>query len=167
VSPTSRKFRQLQRSTNSHFLATPYALLLGDGAPILQVRGGNWPFLHPIRGNGPALSVWMPAGNIPIPNARASRPCLLKSSLPISWITESSEYFDFKDQVIRWVNRNLSKANDATSEVTIGVILCLMSWEVSQMSLYNVYIYSFYLQIVFWISNRFFLSRSPEETPKS
>jgi hypothetical protein len=111
--------------------ATPYALLLGDDAPILQMQGRNWPFLHPIIGNGPALSVWMPGGTIPIPNARSPRPCLLKASRTVYWISESSEYFGFKGEVIRWVNRNLEDGNAATSDRTIGIILCLMSWEAS------------------------------------
>lgn len=111
---------------------TPYALLLGDGAPTLQIEGRNWPFLHPIVGNGPALSVWMPGGAIPIPNAESPRPCLLKSARPIQWISNSSDFFRFKGEVIRWVNRNLANNNLATSETTIGVILCLMSFEVSK-----------------------------------
>ncbi|KAE9363405.1 hypothetical protein N431DRAFT_357302 [Stipitochalara longipes BDJ] len=74
----------------------------------------------------------MPTGTIPIPNARAPRPCLLKSSRAIHWISESSDYLAFKGQAIRWVNRNLGNSNLATSEITIGVILCLMSFEVTR-----------------------------------
>jgi len=141
------------------YSATPYALLLGDGAPILQIEGKNWPFLHPIIGNRPALSVWMPAGTIPIPNARASRPCLLKSSRAIHWISESSDYLSFKGQAIRWVNRNLGNNDLATSETTIGVILCLMSFEVNKMGCAPVF-----LRLLMMIC---FLDRSREEISKS
>ncbi|KAE8443864.1 hypothetical protein EG329_001273 [Mollisiaceae sp. DMI_Dod_QoI] len=111
---------------------TPYALLLDDNAPILQLDGRRWPFPQPIQGNSPAASVWMPQKSIPIPNARSTRPCLLRSAQVVPWIANSVDYLTFKHEVIRWVNSKLLVADDATNDLTIGVIICLMSWEIAR-----------------------------------
>lgn len=116
------------------FAATPYALLLDDNAPILQLDPRAWPFPQAIRGNGPAISVWMPGKSIPIPDARSLRPCLLKSAQVVPWITQSVDYLVFKNEVIQWVNKRLVDPEHATSDMTIGVLICLMSWEVSDLT---------------------------------
>jgi hypothetical protein len=91
------------------------------------MQGRSWPFLHPIRDNGPDLSVWMPGTTITTPNATALRLCLLRSARSVLRIAESLEYFSFKNEVIRWVNGHLANTNAATDEVTIAVFLFLMS----------------------------------------
>jgi hypothetical protein len=110
---------------------TPYSLLLEDGAPLLYLQARNWPFPQPLRGPSPATSVWMPSVIIPVPNAHNPRPCLLKSAGTVPWIINSLDYFLFKDETIRWVNQQLQQSSRGTSGTTMGVIVCLMTWEVS------------------------------------
>lgn len=123
------------RDQTQRLTATPYALLLDENAPILQLSGRTWPFPQHVRGIEPAISIWMPQKSIPVPNARSPRPCLLKSAQTISWIANSVDYLAFKHEVIGWVNSRLGSLECATNDTTIGVIICLMSWEVSHESI--------------------------------
>ncbi|KUJ10555.1 uncharacterized protein LY89DRAFT_740264 [Mollisia scopiformis] len=111
---------------------TPYALLTNDNAPMLQLDARRWPFPQLVRGNGPAVSVWMPRASIPVPNARSQRPCLLRSAQVVPWIAQSLDYLMFKNEAIQWVNQRLLVPEHATSDVTIGVIIFLMSWEIAR-----------------------------------
>ena len=108
--------------------ATPYALLLGKDGPVLQMQSGNWPFPR-LSNKQPGVCVWMPCSVIPLPKV-GPRPSLLKSSKIVPWICNSAEYFSFKEETIRWVNKRLDE--EPTHEKTIGGIACLMSWEVSR-----------------------------------
>ncbi|KAH9223067.1 hypothetical protein DL95DRAFT_380005, partial [Leptodontidium sp. 2 PMI_412] len=107
---------------------TPYALMLGKDGPVLQMRAKNWPFQH-IFGKQPGVSVWMPCSVIPLPKV-GPRPYLLRNSKVVPWICNSPEYFSFKEETIRWVNKRLN--DDPTHEKTIGGIACLMSWEIAR-----------------------------------
>ncbi|KAG4435418.1 hypothetical protein IFR05_009092 [Cadophora sp. M221] len=107
---------------------TPYALMLGKDGPILQMRARNWPFQR-IFGKQPGVSVWMPCSVIPLPKV-GPRPYLLRDSKVVPWICNSPEYFSFKEETIRWVNKRLD--DDPTHEKTIGGIACLMSWEIAR-----------------------------------
>ncbi|KAH7342223.1 hypothetical protein BKA65DRAFT_287820 [Rhexocercosporidium sp. MPI-PUGE-AT-0058] len=107
---------------------TPYAITLGKDGPIFQMRAKNWPFQR-ISGKGPGVSVWMPCSVIPLPKF-GPRPCLLRSSKVVPWICNSAEYFAFKEETIRWLNKRLD--DDPTHEKTIGGIVCLMSWEIAR-----------------------------------
>ncbi|KAL2076212.1 hypothetical protein VTL71DRAFT_1155 [Oculimacula yallundae] len=109
-------------------MVAPYALVLGGDGPVLQMRSQNWPFPR-IFSKKPGVSVWMPGSVIPVPEL-GSRPSLLKSSKVVPWICNSAEYFCFKEETIRWVNKRLD--NDPTHEMTIGGIMCLMSWEIAR-----------------------------------
>lgn len=107
---------------------TPYALLLGKNGPVLQMQSNNWPF--PLLSNKqPGVCVWMPCSVIPLPKV-GPRPSLLRSSKIVPWICNSAEYFSFKEETIRWVNKRLDE--EPTDEKTIGGIACLMSWEIAR-----------------------------------
>jgi len=108
----------------------PYAFILGGSAPFLQVDRGKLPYVRPVDGRYPVLCSWMPNTTITIPDAKSPRPCLLKNAKTLPWLSESSEYFEFKDEVIMWVNNRLGDAKYATNEKTVGAMLSLMSWEV-------------------------------------
>ncbi len=118
---------------------TPYASYLADGAPILFMDSRRWPFVQRISGERPAVSVWMPEINIPVPNAQSDRPCLLKSAQTVSWIGNSLEYLRFKGETIKWINERLAHPSLGISDVTIGVIMCLTQWEVSFISVIRVF----------------------------
>ncbi|KAF4618146.1 hypothetical protein G7Y89_g14959 [Cudoniella acicularis] len=108
---------------------TPYALLQIQGAPPLCMNARNWPFPQPLGGTGPHISVWMPGRPIPVPNFRAPRPCLHKSVQVLPFIGNCPEYFAFKGETIKWINSRLSNLEEGTSDVTIGSILLLLSFE--------------------------------------
>ncbi|KAH7412614.1 hypothetical protein BKA64DRAFT_333455 [Cadophora sp. MPI-SDFR-AT-0126] len=108
---------------------TPYALLLGKDGPVLQMQSNNWPFPR-LSNKRPGVCVWMPCSVIPLPKV-GPRPSLLRSSKIVPWICNSAEYFSFKEETIRWVNKRLDE--EPMHEKTIGGIACLMSWEVSDL----------------------------------
>ncbi len=112
-------------------IATPYALFQLDGAPTLCMRPENWPFTEPLGRLTPKVSVWMPSRIIPIPNFRSPRDCLHNSALVLPHIHNSEEYFAFKVETIKWINSRLSHKILGTSDTTIGSILLLISFEVS------------------------------------
>ena len=99
------------------------------------MQGSRWPFLQRISGPRPAVSVWMPSVIIPKPNPNLLRPCLLKSSGTVPWITNSFDYLLHKEEVIKWVNARLGDPNKSISNVTIGVIMNMLTWEVSPLDL--------------------------------
>jgi hypothetical protein len=72
----------------------------------------------------------MPAARIPVPDAQNGRPCLLKSSKVMPYLINCFDYFSFKDEVIRWINERLGKRGESIDDVTIGVIMCLINFEV-------------------------------------
>lgn len=47
------------------------------------------------------------------------------------WIMNSVDYLVFKGEAIKWINQRLGDPVQAVSDVTMGVIMCLASWEVS------------------------------------
>ena len=113
-------------------LAMPFTFLLDGKVPFLRLDYRRWPrqLIQPKSGNTPKFCLWMPSTNIPLPNTRARRSFLLRNAQTVSWITSTSEYFYFKDEIIKWVNNRLENISDATNELTIGGIMCMMSWEV-------------------------------------
>ena len=67
----------------------------------------------------------MPDVQIPLPRFRA-RSCLHKSILVHPAICRSKEYYSFKDETIRWIEKRLPDVNKGTSDATIGSILLLI-----------------------------------------
>ncbi|KAG0649271.1 hypothetical protein D0Z07_4302 [Hyphodiscus hymeniophilus] len=118
-------------------LQYPYSLLLVNGALTPYVQAQNSPSSEPIRENH-AISIWMPSASIPLPNAESPRPCLLKSARTIVFVLNTLGYFDFKDQTIKWVNEQLQQPGQGTSDVTMGVIIYLMTWEIARGNLTEV-----------------------------
>jgi hypothetical protein len=49
------------------------------------------------------------------------------------WICGSLEYLEFKGETVKWINSRLGDDQLGPSDHTIGVILCLANWEVSQL----------------------------------
>jgi hypothetical protein len=69
----------LPLSPRSHHLATPYALLQVNDAPVLLMNARTWPFPQPLGTGTPFQSIWMPGRVIPIPNPNSVRACLHRS----------------------------------------------------------------------------------------
>jgi hypothetical protein len=119
------------RSLISSVANTPWCMCMVEGAPILYMQARTWPFPYRLRGPVPKTSFWMAKSPIPAPDACAPRPCLNKTSQPAAFITQSSEYFMYKGETIRWISDQLSNIQRSTSDNIIGVILCLTMLEVS------------------------------------
>lgn len=114
------------------YTASPYAIFQLDGAPILCMRSEGWPFPESTGKLTPKVSVWMPTRIIPIPNFRSPRDCLHNSAQVLPYIHNSQEYFAFKVETIKWINGRLRHDVLGTSDTTIGSILLLISFEVSE-----------------------------------
>ncbi|PQE10533.1 tachykinin family protein [Rutstroemia sp. NJR-2017a BVV2] len=97
-----------------------------------ELQARTWPFPQGVRSARPAVSVFMPLARIPVPNAQNGRPCLLKSSKVMPYLINCFDYFSFKDEVIRWINGRLGDPGESINDVTIGVVMCLINFELSR-----------------------------------
>jgi hypothetical protein len=102
-----------------------------EGAPVLHMDARKWPFPFPLRGPVPKKSLYMSESPIPAPDARARRSCLNRTSQPAAFIAQSTEYYTYKGETIRWISDQISNHQMSASDNIIGVILCLTMWEVS------------------------------------
>jgi hypothetical protein len=100
-------------------------------APVLSIPGSAWSFAPPSAGPGPLSSICMPDCPIPAPTSSMfdSETELRVEYVP--WILQQADYYKYKGEMIRWINHRLStNSTNATSDVTIGVIMSLIMWEV-------------------------------------
>ncbi|EPE24796.1 hypothetical protein GLAREA_11377 [Glarea lozoyensis ATCC 20868] len=93
----------------------------------------TWPFPQPLGSGSPNLSIWMAGRIIPAPTGYSGRACLHRHLQVMPYIHGSFEYYTFKGETIRWLNWRLTRHADATSDITIGSILLLLSFEVIAM----------------------------------
>lgn len=109
-------------------------LVMGDDAPdapILRISGSAWPFSAPSEGPGPLLSICMPHYAIPAPNSNAFDRETEHRISHVPWILERAEYYQYKGEVVAWINHKLTDNPNSISDGTIGAIMSLIMWEVS------------------------------------
>ena len=120
-------------------LVIPYAWFEKDG-PILYVNRSKWPFPQRLTVTGsdrkdlgdrsltPRQSGWMPG--IHSRDFTAVRGAVLDLKV-LSWIGQSPECFQFRVDVIKWIQHQLEDSLMAISDRTLGSIMTFAMWTVS------------------------------------
>ena len=80
----------------------------------------------------PRQSIWMP--NADIPDKLSMKGPLLGGDV-LSWISHTPECFKYRVDTISWIQQQLKSPTASTSDATIGAIMTLTMWEVSQANL--------------------------------
>ena len=121
----------------------PYSYFTGGG-PVLYLKQSKWPFSRPFSmagassvetfGNSvfPRQPIWMP--NADIPDKLSMKGPLLGGDV-LSWISHTPECFKYRVDTISWIQQQLKSPTASTSDATIGAIMTLTMWEVSQANL--------------------------------
>jgi hypothetical protein len=76
----------------------------------------------------------MPQYELPKPKAKVlEQECAFLVKY-IPWMVIQPEYYKYKGDMIKWINSRLRMKRRGTDDVSIAVIMSLITWEVSSLS---------------------------------